>query len=75
MRYEVWGLHPANLIGTFTNEGEALDEVRGLLDAGWEPEDLSLGQMNGSMGVSVFEGEALIELLQSGGTSPATRSA
>ena len=39
MRYELWGLHPANLIDTFESEAEALEEVRGLLSAGWSADD------------------------------------
>ncbi len=48
MRYELWGLHPANLIDTFETEAEALDEVRGLLDAGWQADDLLLGRAEGT---------------------------
>jgi len=65
MRYEVWGLHPANLIGTFETEAEALDEVRGLLDADWSADDLSLGRVEGSSGTVVAEGDALAVLARS----------
>ncbi len=55
MRYELWGLHPANLIETFASEGEALDEVRGLLEAGWSAADLSLGRVEGAGGTALAE--------------------
>ena len=68
MRYEVWGLHPANLIEAFETEAEALDEVRGLLDAGWSAEDLSLGQVEGSSGTVIAEGDDLAVLARSTGS-------
>ena len=68
MRYEVWGLHPANLVGTFGSEHEALDEVRGLLDAGWSADDLSLGRVEGDGGTLVAEGDALATLARSSDT-------
>lgn len=64
MRYELWGLHPANLIDTFETEAEALDEVRGLLEAGWQADDLSLGRVEGSSGSLIVEGAALARLAQ-----------
>lgn len=62
MRYEIWGLHPANLIETFDSESEALEEVRGLLDIGWSADDLSLGRIEGNSGTVVAEGDALAML-------------
>jgi hypothetical protein len=62
MRYELWGLHPANLIDTFESEAEALAEVRGLLAAGWQADDLSLGRVEGTNGSLVAEGSALARL-------------
>jgi hypothetical protein len=62
MRYELWGLHPANLIDTFETKAEALDEVRGLLAAGWQADDLSLGRVEGASGVLIAEGTALARL-------------
>ncbi len=58
MQYEVWGLHPANHIETFESQSEALEEVRGLLEAGWAAGDLSLGRVEDSGGVLVAEGDA-----------------
>jgi hypothetical protein len=55
MRYELWGLHPANLIDTFGTEADALDEVRGLLDAGWQADDLSLGRIESTGGSSIAD--------------------
>lgn len=43
MHYELWGLHPANLIARPRTEAEAFKLVRELLAAGWKAEDLSLG--------------------------------
>ena len=57
MQYELWGLHPANLIDIFDSEAGALDEVRGLLDAGWSADNLSLGRSDGTG--EIFEGIAL----------------
>jgi hypothetical protein len=59
MRYVLWGLHPANLIDTFETEAEARDEVRGLLDAGWQADDLSLGRIDGASGSVIVEGADL----------------
>ena len=76
MRYEVWGLHPANLIDTFENESEALEEVRGLLDAGWSADDLSLGRIDeGNRGTVVAEGNELAVLARAIGpdSQPASR--
>ena len=64
MRYELWGLHPASLIDTFETEAEALDEVRGLLEAGWQADDLSLGRVEGTSGSLVAEGSGLARLAQ-----------
>jgi hypothetical protein len=79
MNYELWGLHPASLIGTYASEAEALEEVRGLLDAGWVADDLSLGCVSGTADASadlfVAEGDALSTLLRAGGGGPVTRSA
>jgi len=60
MRYELWGLQPANLIDTFESESEALAEVRGLLDEGWSADDLSLGRVDTK--TVVAEGSALAAL-------------
>jgi hypothetical protein len=62
MRYELLGLHPANLIDTFETEAEALDEVRGLLEAGWQAGNLSLGRVEGTSGSLIAEGEALARI-------------
>ena len=43
MYYALWGHNPAHLIGEFDEVAEALAIVRELLEAGWLPEDLSLG--------------------------------
>ena len=67
MWYEVWGLHPANLIETFATESEALEEVRGLLDTGWSADDLSLGRVEGDGGSLIAEGDALAKLARSTG--------
>ena len=72
MRYELWGLHPANLIDTFESEAEALDEVRGLLDAGWSADDLSLGRVEGSTGALIAEGDVLAQRARS--VDPGRRS-
>lgn len=64
MRYELWGLHPGNLIGTFPSEAAALAEVRGLLAAGWDANDLSLGHIDGTVRGFVAEGEALAVLIR-----------
>jgi hypothetical protein len=75
MRYGVWGLHPANLIETFASESEALDEARGLMDAGWLAHDLSLGRLEGVGGVVVAEGDALARLARSADTGRELSSA
>jgi hypothetical protein len=41
--YDLWALHPGNLIGEYRTEAEALAAVRDLLVAGWSTDDLSLG--------------------------------
>jgi hypothetical protein len=66
VRYELWGLQPANLIDTFDSEPEALAEVRALLDNGWAAEDLSLGRIDDR---SVVEGEALASLAAADGNT------
>jgi hypothetical protein len=43
MHYELWGTEAANLLAEFEDEGEALAFVRGLLEDGWSPDELSLG--------------------------------
>jgi hypothetical protein len=73
MRYELWGLHPANLIETFETETDALAEVRGLLEAGWSAEDLSLGSVDDRSVVA--EGAALARLAASDDTVKRARSA
>jgi len=40
--YEVWGLHPGNLIATAQTEEDAVRIVRDLLEAGWSIDRLSL---------------------------------
>jgi hypothetical protein len=65
MRYELWGLHPANLIDTFESEADALEEVRALLDAGWAADDLSLGRVDGASGALIAEGDVLAERARS----------
>ena len=75
MRYELWGLHPANLIDSFESEAEALAEVRGLLDEGWSPEDLSLGRVEGASGSLVAEGSALAALAGASDKGKQARSA
>ena len=74
MSYELWGLHPSNLIDTFETEADALDEVRGLLDAGWSAEDLSLGRVDGTSGALVAEGAALAQLARQCGPDRRSRS-
>ncbi len=75
MQYEVWGLHPANHIETFESQSEALEEVRGLLEAGWAAGDLSLGRVEDSGGVLVAEGDALAHLARAAGadSTPSSR--
>jgi hypothetical protein len=58
----LWGLHPASLIDTFETEAEVLDEGRGLLDAGWQATDLSLGRVEGTSGSLIAEGSDLARL-------------
>jgi hypothetical protein len=67
MGYELWGLHPANLIDTYDGEAEALSDVRDLLDAGWSPDDLSLGRVEGTSGALVAEEIALAQLARQAG--------
>jgi hypothetical protein len=74
MPYELWGLHPSNLIDTFKTEADALDEVRGLLDAGWSSEDLSLGRVDGTSGSLVAEGAALAQLARQANPDRKSRS-
>lgn len=75
MRYELWGLHPANLIDSFETEAEALDEVRGLLDAGWKPDDLSLGRVDGAADAVIAEGSTLSRMARASGPDRKARSA
>jgi hypothetical protein len=80
MRYDVWELRPGNLIGTLLTEAAVLDEVRGLevrglLDAGWAPDDLSVGQIDGTIGTLVADGDALATLAYGDGMRRASRSA
>jgi hypothetical protein len=75
MKYELWGLHPASLIDTFETEADALEEVLGLLDAGWGAEDLSLGRVNGGTGSVVAEGLPLAHLARSAAPGPRPLSA
>ena len=41
--YDVWSLHPGNLIAEHETEAEALATVRDLLASGWSVDDLSVG--------------------------------
>ena len=41
--YDLWSLHPGNLIAEYDSEGAALAQVRELLADGWPAENLSLG--------------------------------
>jgi hypothetical protein len=41
--YDVWSLHPGNLVADFETEDEAMAVIRDLLAAGWSADDLSLG--------------------------------
>ena len=75
MRYELWGLHPANLIDTFETEAEALGEVRGLLEAGWHADDLSLGCIEGEGGLLIAEGNDLARLAWQSNPDPRPLSA
>lgn len=59
MDWDLWGLHPANLIDTFATEAEALEAVRELLAAGWSADDLSLGSPHAEGGGAVIEGAEL----------------
>ena len=43
MHYEVWEFRSRSLVASYDSEGEAMELVRRLLDAGWAPEDLALG--------------------------------
>ncbi len=75
MNYEVWGLHPANLIATVATEREAADLVRSLLEVGWKLENISVSQESDDepeIGVElpVWEGAALDRLLQSVAREP-----
>lgn len=69
MYYEVWGLHPANLIATVATEWEAATLVRELLEVGWKLDDISVGQesdaeVEASAELPVWEGAELERLLQ-----------
>jgi hypothetical protein len=74
MSYELWGLHPANLIDTYDSEAEALADVRDLLDAGWSPDDLSLGQVQEGSGALVAEGATLAQLARQAGPDLRSRT-
>lgn len=41
--YDLWSLHPGNLVGEYATEADALADARNLLAAGWSADDLSLG--------------------------------
>jgi hypothetical protein len=59
--YELWDVDAGNLIGAFETERDALDEVRGLLDANG-PEyavDLALARRREDGGEPIAEGAAL----------------
>lgn len=43
MHFELWAVHSGNLIARAASEMEALEIVRGLLAANWDPGDLLLG--------------------------------
>ena len=75
MRYELWGLHPASLIDSFETEADALDEVRGVLNAGWQADDLSLGRVEGTSGSLIAEGVALARLARESGPDRRSLSA
>jgi hypothetical protein len=75
MRYELWGLHPANLIDSFDSEAEALAEVRGLINTGWLPDDLSLALVEGTRGSLVAEGSGLAILANASSNDTRARSA
>jgi hypothetical protein len=74
MSYELWGLHPANLINTYKGDTEALADVRDLLDAGWAAEDLSLGQSGHGSGALIAEGAALAQIARQEDSGRRSRS-
>ena len=41
--YDLWTLHPGNLVGEYSTEAEALAAARDLLATGRSADDLSLG--------------------------------
>ena len=69
MHYELWGLHPANLIASTATEQEALGIVRELLSQDWTADELSLGlapdagEEIGRASLPAWEGAALLERL------------
>jgi hypothetical protein len=53
------------VIDTFASEADALTEVRGLLDAGWSADDLSVGRVGGERRDLLVDGEPLARLAHS----------
>ncbi|HZO30199.1 MAG TPA: hypothetical protein VFH48_29855 [Chloroflexota bacterium] len=59
--YELWDVDTGNIVGTYTSESEALDEVRELLavNGASYADDLSLGRKHDDGGELIAEGYEL----------------
>ena len=76
--YDLWSLHPGNLVGEYAAEVQALATVRDLLAAGWSADDLSLGwgdTDDGERGGEIATGAGLAARAMGGGPRRASRSA
>lgn len=76
--FDLWTMHPGNLVGEYESEAEALAMVRELLDSGWPADDLSLGWYDTTdpeQGAEIVNGFELAERARAAAGDDQRRSA